>query len=75
MPRRMIASMADSAEDPGTGEGAPPGDARNWGRVLDAAGVGACIILGLIVADILTDGRLISRRLRRKDDDDDRAAD
>lgn len=34
----------------------------NW---LDTAGIIAGLLLAVIVADILTDGRLISRRLRK----------
>lgn len=37
----------------------------NWGRVIDGAGILAAGILVLIVADIFSDGRLISRRLLR----------
>lgn len=47
----------DGAETPDTGV--------NWGRVLDAAGILAGVFLILIVADIWSDGRLISRRLLR----------
>lgn len=50
-----------AADDPGTAAGESPG----WGRALDVAGVTAGVILVLIVADILTDGKLISRRLHR----------
>lgn len=68
--------MADSAESPGPGaDTSPEGEARDWGRLLDAAGIIAGILLAVIVVDIATEGRLISRRLHRKDDDDDRAAD
>lgn len=42
----------------------------NWGRVLDVAGIGAGVVLVFIVADIVTDGRLISRRLQRRRGDD-----
>jgi hypothetical protein len=46
----------------------PAGDGDNddgfrWGRVLDAAGAVAGVLLIVICADILTDGRLISRRI------------
>ena len=36
---------------------------RDWGRVLDAAGIAAGVVLVVIVADIVSDGRVISRRL------------
>jgi len=42
---------------------APP--AFDWGRVIDGAGICAAVILVVIVADIFSDGRLISRRLMR----------
>lgn len=35
----------------------------SWGRVLDTAGIVAGVLLVAMIADILTDGRLISRRL------------
>lgn len=50
----------------------PPG--RDWGQVLDAAGIAAGVVLVLIVVDILTDGKLVSRRLHRKRGDDDQPA-
>lgn len=37
-----------------------------WGRVLDTAGILAGAVLVVIVIDIFSDGRLISRRLRRE---------
>ena len=53
----------------GPGQGAPAdaevGTGLDWGRILDAAGIVAGLLLAVIVADIWTDGRLISRRLRR----------
>lgn len=57
--------MADSQEGPGPGADTEPahGEARDWGRVLDIAGIAAGVVLVFIVADILSDGRLISRRL------------
>lgn len=57
--------MADSLEGPGPD--APPADdgQRDWGRVLDGLGIVAGVILVVIVADIVSDGRLISRRLHR----------
>lgn len=60
--------MADSAEGPGPGADTPGSDtaeAPDWGRLLDAAGIIAGVVLVAIVADVMTDGRLISRRLRR----------
>lgn len=53
--------QADNQDEPGGG----------WGRVLDTAGVLAGIVLVAIVIDIFSDGRLISRRLRREPDPDD----
>lgn len=37
----------------------------DWGRVIDGAGICAAVILLVIVADIFSDGRLVSRRLMR----------
>ena len=60
--------MADT-ESPGPGPGADDsstsGESPDWGRLLDAAGILAGVLLIVIVADIWTDGRLISRRLHR----------
>lgn len=66
--------MADEtrAEGAGGAEGAEDEQPR-WGRALDAAGVVAGVVLVAIIVDIWTDGRLISRRLGRRDDDDDQA--
>jgi hypothetical protein len=64
--------MADSVPDPSPDADAPPAGSSeppDWGRLLDAAGIIAGILLIVIVADIWTDGRLISRRLRGGDDD------
>jgi len=44
------------------GEGEPAGGGVRW---LDWAGAAAAVVLVLIVADIWTDGRLISARLLR----------
>ena len=78
VPRRMISVMADltAGPAPAAGTGDPPGEARDWGRALDAAGIIAGIFLALIVADIWTDGKLISRRLlgRGKDTPGDNPA-
>jgi hypothetical protein len=53
----------------------PAGEARDWGRLLDAAGIIAGVLLLVIVADIATDGKLISRHLHKpKGDDVDPAA-
>lgn len=41
-----------------------------WGRVLDAAGVVAGVVLVVIVFDIVTDGRFVSRWLRRRGGDE-----
>jgi hypothetical protein len=59
--------MADSAEGPGPGADAPGPDAEapDWGRLLDAAGIAAGVVLLVIIADIWTDGKFISRYLRR----------
>jgi hypothetical protein len=45
---------------------APPGEGINWGRVMDAAGIVAGILLIAIVIDVWTEGRFISRRLIRQ---------
>lgn len=61
--------MADTPESPGPGPGADDsvtsGESPDWGRLLDAAGIIAGVLLIVIVADIFTDGRLISRHLYR----------
>lgn len=61
-PRRMIWVMDEpqATEEAGTEPGG-----RDWGRALDAAGVIAGVLLLVIVADIWSDGRLVSRRLLR----------
>jgi hypothetical protein len=59
--------MADLDEGPGPGaDTEPPGEARDWGRALDIAGIVAGVFLIVIIADIATDGKLISRHLIRK---------
>jgi hypothetical protein len=58
--------MTDSAEGPAPGNEGASGatsDDQGRGRLLDAAAVGALILLVVIIADIRTDGRLITRRL------------
>jgi hypothetical protein len=74
MSGRIIRPMADTATAPPApavplpAEGdAPPDDSSGpgWGRVLDGAGIAAGIVLVLIVADVWTDGRVISQRLIR----------
>jgi hypothetical protein len=69
--------MADTTTAPP--DAAPAEDApapRDWGRALDVAGVLAGVVLAVIVADILTDGRLVSRRLHKpKGDAGERPAD
>lgn len=57
--------MTDVAEPPGQDAPDAAGGGLDWGRVLDAAGIVAGLLLAVIVADIWTDGRLISRRLHR----------
>lgn len=60
--------MADTPAPPAADTDTPEqqGEPVNWGRILDAAGVLAGIALALIVADIISDGRLISRRLPQR---------
>jgi hypothetical protein len=59
--------MADLTGDPGPGADAEPtGEVRDWGRALDIAGIVAGVFLVLIIADIWSDGKLISRHLTRK---------
>lgn len=60
------ASAAPPAAGEPAGEQEEPGG--GWGRALDAAGVLAGVVLVVIVIDIFSDGRLISRRLRRDPD-------
>jgi hypothetical protein len=60
---------------PGPGDTPPPDEARDWGRLLDAAGIIAGCLLVAIVADILSDGRLISRRLARRPPSEDNPGD
>lgn len=55
-------NQAEQQDEPGGG---------GWGRVLDTAGVLAGVVLVVIVIDIFSDGRLISRRLRRERGPDD----
>jgi hypothetical protein len=63
----MISVMADLTDGPGPGaDTEPEGEARDWGRALDIAGIIAGVFLVVIIADIATDGKLISRRLIRK---------
>jgi hypothetical protein len=49
---------------------APPGDGQDqatpWGRILDVAGLVAAGVLVVILVDIITDGRFLSARLRRR---------
>lgn len=54
-------AMEDSQVTPGPE--ADASDDRGLGRFLDAAGIIAGIALVVMVIDVLTDGRLISRRL------------
>ena len=81
----MLRSVADEQQQPAGGEtdvtDDSGGEGRNWGRVLDGAGIVAGVVLAAIVIDIWTDGRFISRRLRggagepgEGEDDDERAA-
>lgn len=58
-----MSDQQQPAADPGTETPAPE---RDWGRILDAAGIIAGIALIVIVIDIWTDGRVISRRLHRE---------
>jgi hypothetical protein len=66
-----------SAAPPAAGEQTPDQEdtGGGWGRALDAAGVLAGVILVVIVVDIFSDGRLISRRLRRDPDPEQAAPD
>ncbi len=59
------------AAPPAPAEGEPD-EGGAWGRIVDGAGIIAGVVLAVIVVDIFTDGRFISRRLgwgRRGDDD------
>jgi len=61
--------MTDSPEGPGpadAGASGAAGDDPGRGRLLDVAGVIAGVLLIVIVADILSDGRLVSRHLHRR---------
>jgi len=53
----------DRADPPAPASG--DGDGPDWGRLIDAAGIIAAVLLVAIVADIWTDGKLITRRLNR----------
>jgi len=69
------AVMTDTAEGAGPGAAPPATDgdgagAPDWGRLLDAAGIVAGVILLVILADIWTDGRLVSRHLRPRGEGD-----
>lgn len=63
----MEETQAPPATEADSGEPGGP----DWGRLLDAAGIAAGVLLLVIVADIWTDGRLISRRLQRGPQDGD----
>ena len=52
----------DTATGPGEGDAAP----FDWGRVLDFAGILAGVLLVVIVVDVWTDGRVVSRWLLRR---------
>lgn len=63
--------MAESTPDPSPAAAdETTAEVPGWGRLLDAAGIAAGVLLVIIVADIVTDGRLVSRRLHRRNDDD-----
>lgn len=64
--------MADSQDGPGPGADDPSatGDSPDWGRILDAAGFIAGVLLLVIIGDIWTDGRLISRHLHPRGKDE-----
>lgn len=64
-PAAPPAAAAAAAAPPAEGDQAE-GTPRDWGRVLDVAGVAAAAVLVVIVADIWTDGRVISRWLQRR---------
>jgi hypothetical protein len=51
-----------------------PREERGAGRLLDAAGIAAGVLIVLICADIWTDGKLISRRLLKVPPPQDEAA-
>lgn len=57
------AVTADAAAPPQADDGTPGGGGLTW---LDGLGIAAGVVLVVIVADILSDGRLISRRLLRR---------
>ena len=57
-------AAAAAADDSSSGE--PDSEGGGWGRALDAAGIVAGLVLAAIIIDIFSDGRLISRRLRRE---------
>ena len=71
--------MADTGESPGPGPGADDstssGESPDWGRLLDAAGIIAGVLLIVIVADIWTDGRLISQYLHRRGGEEGQSGD
>lgn len=59
--------MADTAVTPAADTAEPEqSEPRDWGRVLDVAGGIAAVVLVIIVADIVSDGRVISRRLQQR---------
>lgn len=78
----MLGVMAENQTQqqaaPADGQDGEQESGGGWGgRVLDAVGVVAGVALVIMAADILSDGRLISRRLRRRAENtqDDQAAD
>lgn len=64
------ATSAASATAPAEGEQEEGGA---WGRVMDGVGIAAGAVLAVILIDIFTDGRFISRRLGWRRDDGDQA--
>lgn len=66
------ASAAPAAADDSS---EPDNEGGGWGRALDAAGIVAGLVLAAIIIDIFSDGRLISRRLRRGPDPDQETPD
>ena len=66
----MLVTMTDmqtpAAPEQDTGPATEPdnaADGQAWGRALDVLGIFAGVALVVIVVDIWTDGRFISRRL------------
>ena len=63
--RRAMADQPAAPAETGTQPDGDSGPGR-WGQVMDWAGAVALVLLVVMAVDVVTDGRFISRRLRRR---------